>query len=94
MASNRPGGRGGLDIWAAHRDSADDPFDAPVNLGPPINTAADEFCPTPLINGKTLLFVSTKAGGCGGSDIYIAREHPQNGWESSRAPWVRRQQRR
>ena len=81
MASNRPGGQGGLDIWAAHRDSADDPFDAPVNLGPPINTAADEFCPTPLINGHTLLFVSTKAGGCGGSDIYIAREHPKKGWE-------------
>jgi hypothetical protein len=82
MASNRPGGQGGIDIWAAHRDSADDPFDAPVNLGPTINTAADEFCPTPLINGHALLFVSTKAGGCGGSDIYIAREHPQKGWET------------
>jgi hypothetical protein len=51
MASNRPGGQGGLDIWAAYRDSADDPFGAPVNLGSPINTAADEFCPTPLTNG-------------------------------------------
>jgi hypothetical protein len=82
MASNRPGGQGGLDIWAAYRDSADDPFGAPVNLGSPINTAADEFCPTPLTNGHALLFVSTKAGGCGGSDIYIAREHPKKGWET------------
>ena len=81
MASNRPGGQGGLDIWAAYRESADDPFGAPVNLGPPINTAADEFCPTPLTNGHALLFVSTKAGGCGGSDIYIARDHPKKGWE-------------
>ena len=24
MASNRPGGQGGLDIWAAYRESADD----------------------------------------------------------------------
>jgi len=82
MASNRPGGQGGLDIWAAYRESADDPFGAPVNLDPPINTAADEFCPTPLVNGHALLFVSTKAGGCGGSDIYIAREHPKKGWET------------
>jgi hypothetical protein len=80
MASNRPGGQGGLDIWAAHRESADDPFGAPVNLGPPVNTAADEFCPTPLINGHDLLFVSTKAGGCGGSDIYVTREHVTRGW--------------
>jgi Tol biopolymer transport system component len=81
MASNRPGGQGGLDIWVAHRESADDPFGPPVNLGPPINTAANEFCPTPLTNGHTLLFVSTKAGGCGGSDIYVTREHANKGWE-------------
>jgi len=72
MASNRPGGQGGLDIWVARRESADDPWGAPVNPGPPINTIADEFCPTPLRNGRGLLFVSTKAGGCGGSDIYVA----------------------
>jgi len=81
MASNRPGGQGGLDIWAAHRDSADDPFGPPLNLGAPINTAADEFCPTPLTNGQALLFVSTKAGGCGGSDIYLARNHATRGWQ-------------
>ena len=80
MASNRPGGQGGLDIWAAYRESADDPFGAPVNLGAPINTAADEFCPTPLTDGHTLLFVSTKAGGCGGSDIYVARDQVKRGW--------------
>jgi hypothetical protein len=44
----------------------------PVNPGAPINTAADEFCPTPLRNGRGLLFVSTKTGGCGGPDIYVA----------------------
>lgn len=82
MASNRPGGQGGLDIWVARRASADDPFGAPENLGAPVNTPADEFCPTPLTNGHTLLFVSTKAGGCGGSDIYIAREHEKHGWQA------------
>jgi hypothetical protein len=80
LASNRPGGQGGIDIWAAHRESADDPWGAPVNLGAPINTPADEFCPTPLTDGHTLLFVSTKAGGCGGSDIYVSRQHVKRGW--------------
>jgi len=82
MASNRPGGLGGLDIWVASRDSADDPWGAPVNVGAPINTSADEFCPTPLTNGHDLLFVSTKPGGCGGSDIYSAREHATRGWQT------------
>jgi hypothetical protein len=81
MASNRPGGQGGIDIWRSSRESADDPWGPPENLGAPINTPADEFCPTPLTNGHELLFVSTKPGGCGGSDIYIAREHAKHGWD-------------
>ncbi len=80
MASNRPGGMGGLDIWVSSRESTNDPWGAPANLGPPINTAADEFCPSPLRDGHGLLFVSTKAGGCGGSDIYLSRNHINNGW--------------
>src|SRR5690606_21294571 len=45
MASNRPGGYGGLDIWIAPRSGAG--WGTPVNAGPKINTAADEFCPSP-----------------------------------------------
>src|SRR5919198_2185292 len=32
MASNRPGGVGGIDIWVAHRDGPNDPWGAPENL--------------------------------------------------------------
>jgi WD40-like Beta Propeller Repeat len=46
MASTRPGGLGGIDIWVASRASKSDPWGAPVNLGAPINTIADDFCPT------------------------------------------------
>jgi Tol biopolymer transport system component len=82
MASNRPGGKGGLDIWVSTRESADDPWGEPVNAGAGINTPADEFCPTPLRDNHTLLFVSTRAGGCGGGDIYISRQHAKLGWQA------------
>ena len=80
-ATNRPGGLGGIDIWMAERASTDAAFGAPVNLGAPINSTGDDFCPTP-VRGKGLFFVSTRvvAGGCGGADIYFARENPANGW--------------
>ena len=82
MASNRPGGLGGQDIWMATRESPDAPWGAPVNLGAPINTAADDFCPSPTRNGHLFFFVSTRAGGCGGSDIYVTRWRNDNlGWE-------------
>ena len=69
MASNRPGSAG-LDLWVSQRGQPNDPWGAPSNLGPAVNTPANEFCPTPLPDGRTLLFVSTRPGGCGGGDIY------------------------
>jgi hypothetical protein len=81
MATNRPGGLGGIDIWVASRASTSDPFGAPVNLGAPVNSAADDFCPTP-VRGKGLFFVSSRvtAGACGGPDIYFSRRSPAHGW--------------
>ena len=81
MASNRPGGLGGQDIWVARRESADDPWGTPENLGAPVNSAADDFCPSP-VRGKGLYFVSarTQPGSCGGSDIYFTREK-KGDWE-------------
>ena len=81
MASNRPGGAGLLDIWVARRHSTDAPFSAPENLGPPINSAADDFCPTP-VRGNGLFFVSrrTTSESCGLGDIYFARLNPAHGW--------------
>jgi Tol biopolymer transport system component len=81
MASTRPGGLGGIDIWVAHRASTDVGFGTPVNLGAPVNSAADDFCPTP-VPGKGLFFVSRRAGGCSPSsaDIYFTRRSPAHGW--------------
>jgi hypothetical protein len=81
MATNRPGGEGLLDIWVARRTSNHGPFGAPENLGPPVNSAADDFCPTP-VRGGGLFFVSRKATGesCGLGDIYFTRFNPKHGW--------------
>src|SRR5688500_12935085 len=81
IASNRPGGLGGLDIWVAERSTPDEGFGTPVNIGAPINSEYNDFCPSPLRNGHGFLFVSNRPGGCGGSDIYLTRWHPVNGWE-------------
>ena len=81
IASNRPGGLGNLDIWVAERSTRDGAFGTPVNLGAPINSEYNDFCPSPLRDGHGFMFVSNRLGGCGGSDIYLARWHPVNGWE-------------
>ena len=85
MASNRPrfvgDTRTDLDIWVARRASADAPWGAPVNLGAPVNSTADDFCPTP-IRGRGLFFVSRKVTGasCGLGDIYFTRFIRKRGW--------------
>lgn len=81
LASNRPGGHGGLDIWVARRTSRHRPFSAPENLPAPINSDADDFCPTPA-RGDRLFFVSRRvtAQSCGAGDMYLVRDHPKRGW--------------
>ncbi len=76
MASTRPGGLGGIDIWVSTRASTSDPWGAPVNVGEPVNSSANDFCPTLARNGHTFFFVSNRVGGCGGGDIYTARLTP------------------
>jgi Tol biopolymer transport system component len=83
MASNRSGGLGGIDIWVARRDSPDDPWGAPENVGSPVNSPANDFCPTIDRNDHALYFVSNRAGGCGGADIYVTRQRP-GGWDDPR----------
>jgi WD40-like Beta Propeller Repeat len=81
LASNRPGGRGGLDIWVATRPTASSSWGAPVNLGEPVNSAADDFCPTP-VGRAGLFFVSreTLPGACGQGDVYFTHRTASGSW--------------
>jgi Tol biopolymer transport system component len=78
IASNRQGTLGGQDIWVAHRDAVGDPYGAPEQLPAPVNSTANDFCPSPT-RGRRLFFVSERAGGCGGADIYVTRLD-KDGW--------------
>lgn len=81
LASNRPGGKGGLDIWVATRTSTSAAWGAPQNLGEPVNSAADDFCPTP-VGKRGLFFVSreTLPGACGQGDIYHTYRQTSGAW--------------
>jgi hypothetical protein len=81
VASNRPGGKGGLDVWVATRASTSASWGAPTNLGEPVNSAADDFCPTP-VGKRGLFFVSREAlpGACGQGDIYYTHRNGSAGW--------------
>ena len=85
IASTRTGTLGGNDIWAADRASKDAPFGEPQNLGAPVNSTVNDFCPTP-IHGSYLMFVSERPGpetcnaGPGLGDMYIIRRNAAYGW--------------
>jgi hypothetical protein len=53
----------------------------PQNLGEPINSAANDFCPTP-VGKRGLFFVSRQAlhGACGQGDIYYTHRNGAGAW--------------
>ena len=62
FASNRPGGSGGADLWAASRRTATASFGGPRNLGPVLNTRGEDTAPESAAGGLELYFGSDRAG--------------------------------
>jgi len=62
--SNRPGGFGGYDIWAAPRLPSDGTkpggWGKPFNLGPGVNSEFDEYNPDPSPDGQRLFFATNR----------------------------------
>lgn len=87
IASNRPGGSGSLDIWMSTRPSVDEPWGEPVNVGAPVNSSSDDFCPTIARDMHTFYFASRRQVGvegldwCGGSDLYVTRRRDDGVFE-------------
>lgn len=78
FASDRPGGYGGYDIWMSTKSGG--MWQSPVNIGPPINTAGDDFPEwTPGRGPWYLLAFSTgRAGGYGKFDLWYSYGYPGN----------------
>jgi len=77
FVSDSKKGLGGKDIWKGTIVNGECKFIE--NLGPDINTVADEMFPTVSADG-TLYFSSNGRGGFGGLDIYKATPKKDKGW--------------
>lgn len=79
FSSNRPNGKGGMDIWYSIYDSKKGGFKAPKNCGKEINSTRDDI--TPYYNSSTKLFYFSSEShlGFGGLDIYRT-EGEQKRW--------------
>jgi outer membrane protein OmpA-like peptidoglycan-associated protein/tetratricopeptide (TPR) repeat protein len=69
FSSNRPGGKGELDIWVSEKDK-DGRWKKPVNCGNTINTPYNENTPFFDADSKTLFFSSSGHTSLGGYDIF------------------------
>jgi len=85
LTSTRLGGSGGQDIWVAQREDENAPWGAPMNLGTTVNTPATEQAPAFSRDERFMFFVSNRADGAGGLDIWVSfREdkHDDFGWQA------------
>ena len=88
FSSNRAGGfTPGLDIWASYRRHVHDDlgWQTPVNLGDGVNAAMSSEIEASLVEGRDggaplLFFVSNRAGGLGGFDVYVSELLPDGTW--------------
>ena len=58
----RPGGFGNVDMWVTRRTNISDPWGAPVNLGPIVNSPSLDGAPRISSDGSTLYFSSDRSG--------------------------------
>jgi len=77
FSSDRPGNHGGWDLWSSVRVNLSDPWEAPINLGPIVNSKADDAFPSISPDGLTLYFSDwwdlrsvVRNGGYGQGDIW------------------------
>lgn len=72
FTSDRPGGKGGLDIWYSLKKN-DFNFSAPLNLGEGINSLDDDISPWYDASDSTLYFSSLWWPGYGGYDVFKSK---------------------
>ena len=81
FCSNRPGGYGGIDIYVSYKNPKGY-WDEAINMGPSINTQADEQAPFIHSDNKTLYFSSNGWPGFGGADLFVSRKKIDGTWST------------
>ena len=78
FSSDRPGGHGAHDLWVTTRKTQSAPWGEPTNLGPTVNSPADEHAPSLSTDGLELYFSghqtspeSARPGGSGEADLWV-----------------------
>ena len=82
---NDPDASGGHDIYVAQWDSVNHQWSQPQNLGPTINTSANDLAPSLSPDGHVMYFASDRPGGFGGNDLYASRRQDKRddfGWQT------------
>jgi outer membrane protein OmpA-like peptidoglycan-associated protein len=74
----RPDSRGGCDLYISYRTPTG--WSAAVNLGPNVNSDQWESQPCLSPDKQELYFASRRAGGYGGSDLYVCRMQENGYW--------------
>jgi hypothetical protein len=82
-----PDAQGGFDIYVSQRDSLEDPWEAPVNLGSTINGPSNEYCSSFSVDGHWMIFVSDRLVGNDnrGQDLWVSHRKDKRddfGWET------------
>jgi len=80
FASDRKGGRGGVDIYKSAKDPKTGVWGKVENMGPVINTPYDEKSPFMHSDSETMYFSSDGHTGVGGFDIFLARKNEKGEW--------------
>ena len=62
---------GDYDIWMTTRQTTDDPWGTPVNLGPTVNSSVRDGAPSISADELTLFFESLRSGGHGDWDVWM-----------------------
>ncbi len=78
FATNRAGGFGGTDLWVSERNNGE--WGKPENLGPAVNTTANEGFPFVALDNK-LYFCSKGHPGFGGFDIFVTYKDENGAWQ-------------
>ncbi|MFC1633402.1 M56 family metallopeptidase [Planctomycetota bacterium] len=69
------------DISVTTRATRNDPWEEPMNLGPTVNSTAQEFGPSISSDGLSLYFNSDRSGGFGALDLWVTTR------TTTDAPW-------